>query len=211
MLIEIFTSGPILTNCVLVACRRSKKAAVVDVPEGIGDTLVERIEELGLELQMILLTHSHWDHIADAAYLKKKMGAPLYVHELDQENVLKPGADHLPMMMGIDPVKPDHFLNDGDRLMLGDLILEVIHTPGHSPGGVCFYLEKQKTLLAGDTLFKGSIGRLDLPTGNPEAMWKSLEKLAKLPPDTRVISGHGDETTIGDESWLSNAKQYFGG
>jgi glyoxylase-like metal-dependent hydrolase (beta-lactamase superfamily II) len=95
--------------------------------------------------------------------------------------------------------------------MLGDIVIDVIHLPGHSPGGVGFYLKKQDTLISGDTLFKGSIGRLDLPTSEPEKMWNSLDKLAKLPPKTRVIPGHGDETTIGEESWLANAKHYFGG
>lgn len=211
MFLEYFPAGPIGTNAILIGCRRSKRAAIVDAPPGSGDSLYERAAELGFELQMVLLTHSHWDHTGDVAYLKKKWGLPLYVHPLDAKNVEEPGSDGLPLMMAIQPAKPDHFLNEGDKLMLGELVIEVIHTPGHSPGSVCFYLREQGTLLSGDTLFQGSIGNLSLPTAEPEKMWSSLEKLAKLPPNTRVIPGHGDETTIGAEEWLPQAKEIFGG
>jgi len=208
MILEIFCSGPALTNCILLAS--AKRAAIIDAPLDSGDILIERVEALGLDLQMLLLTHSHWDHFADMAYLKKKMRTPLYVHELDAPNLRKPGADRLPMFFPIESVEPDHFLADGDRLILGELEIEVMHTPGHSPGCVCFYIPKHHTLISGDTLFKGTMGNVSFPTSNPEKMWESLARLSKLPPDTRVIPGHGDETTIGAESWISNAKDYFG-
>ncbi len=160
---------------------------------------------------MLLLTHSHWDHTADMAFLKKKLRVPLFVHKLDAPNLGAPGSDGLPLLTDIVPVEPDHFLEDGQQISVGKLKLEVLHTPGHSPGGVCFYLPEENTLISGDTLFQGTIGRLDFPNSSPERMWESLDKLAQLPSETRVIPGHGEETTIGKEDWLSNAKAYFGG
>ncbi|MBS0628778.1 MAG: MBL fold metallo-hydrolase [Verrucomicrobia bacterium] len=210
MILEIFCSGPAFTNSVLLGCTRSKKAAIIDAPLGSGDILIERVEAFGLDLEMLLLTHSHWDHFADMSYLKKKMRAPLYVHELDAPNLKKPGADHLPLLVPIQAVEPTGFLTDGQIIMLGELRIEVIHTPGHSPGSVCFYLPEKHTLISGDTLFQGSMGNVNFPTSNPDKMWESLALLSKLPASTRVIPGHGDETTIGAESWISNAKEYFG-
>jgi len=99
-------------------------------------------------------------------------------------------------------------LKEGEIVQVGPLRLEVIHTPGHSPGSVCFYIAAQGILIAGDTLFRGSIGRLDLPTGCAHDMWPSLKKLAKLPPKTRVISGHGPDTEIGKETWLAEAEEF---
>lgn len=210
MILEIFCSGPAFTNSILLGCTKTKKGAIIDAPPGSAEILIERIETLGLELEMLLLTHTHWDHFADMAYLKKKMRAPLYVHELDAPNLRRPGSDRLPMLFEIKSVEPDGYLSDGQMLTLGDLIIDVIHTPGHSPGSVCFYLREKNTLISGDTLFQGTIGNISFPTSEPDKMWESLKKLSKLPPNTRVVPGHGDETTIGAESWLANAKDYFG-
>ncbi len=211
MLLEIYCSGPALTNGILLVCMQTHKAAIIDAPPDSGEQIVGRIAELGLTAEYLLLTHSHWDHTADAAFLKKKLELPLYVHKLDAPNVENPGIDGLPLMIEVPKAEVDHFLEDGQKIQLGELTLEVIHTPGHTPGGVCFYLKEQNTLISGDTLFQGSIGNLSFPTSQPEKMWESLEKLAKLPKSTRVIPGHGDETTIGAEAWLPNAKEYFGG
>jgi hydroxyacylglutathione hydrolase len=189
--IRVFSSGPLGTNAILIGCKKTKYAAE------------------HLVIKKILLTHSHWDHIADAHLLKEKTGALLFVHSLDAPNVIKPGSDALPLFFPIKGVQPDGFLEEGKAIDLGHLHIEVIHTPGHSPGGVCFYLKDQNVLISGDTLFRGSIGRLDLPTGKAPLMWKSLEKIQALPPQTRVIPGHGEETTLANESWLSHAKEMF--
>ena len=159
---------------------------------------------------MILLTHSHWDHLAGLAELKKLVDAPVYVHEADKPNVREPGADQLPLYFAIEGVEPDHLLKEGDVLKVGELTIEVIHTPGHTPGGVCFYLPNQHVLFSGDTLFQGTLGNLSLPTARPALMWSSLKKLAKLPPQTKVYPGHGDSTTIGKEAWLEDAEEFFG-
>jgi glyoxylase-like metal-dependent hydrolase (beta-lactamase superfamily II) len=100
-------------------------------------------------------------------------------------------------------------LEDGQVLAVGEFQIEVIHTPGHTPGGVCFYLKEQKILFSGDTLFQGTIGNLSFPTARPARMWDSLKRLAALPKETRVYPGHGDPTTIGKEQWIANAEDRF--
>lgn len=204
-----FPFGPLETNAILIGCSKTKKGAVIDPSAGSAEAILQKAEELGLVIEKILLTHSHWDHFVDANKLKKKTGAPLYVHSLDVKNLEEPGSDGIPLFIHVEAVSANHFLHEGDRIGIGELNLEVIHTPGHSPGSVCFYLKDQKLLIAGDTLFQGSIGSLNLPTAEPDKMWNSLAKLAKLPPDTRVMPGHGGDTTIGRESWLSRAKEIF--
>ena len=209
MFVYKFPFGPLETNAILIGCAHTKAAVVIDPSLGSASALLEKAAERGLAIEKILLTHSHWDHIADAHPLKVKTGAPLYVHSLDAKNVEHPGSDGIPLYCPIHPAIPDHFLNEGDLIAIGRLTLEVIHSPGHSPGRVCFYLREQALLISGDTLFKGSIGTLHLPTAQPSLMWGSLEKLSRLPPDTRVIPGHGGDTSIGKENWLCRAQALF--
>ena len=201
MILLKFPFGPLKTNAILFGCATTKRAAIIDPAPGSAETLLKEIERHKLTLDKILLTHSHWDHIADVLPLKKKTGAPVYIHPLDLKNLEHPGTDGIPLFFPILGTSPDHFLQDGDLLKVGELEIKVIHTPGHSPGGVCFYLAAQKILFSGDTLFCGSIGNLQLPTASSSKMWESLRKLASLPPDTRVVPGHGGDTTIGQESW----------
>jgi len=211
MIVKVFSTGPFETNTILIGCDETRFAAIVDTPLDSHDCLIQELERQELKPQMILLTHSHWDHLADAAKLKKSLGVPVYVHQEDKENLIHPGLDGLPLFFPIEGVHPDGFLSDQQVLSIGNLSLKVIHTPGHTPGGVCFWISKEKLLLSGDTLFKGTIGNLSFPTSRPALMWESLKKLAQLPPETRVLPGHGEETTIGAESWLADARHYFGG
>ena len=211
MILEIFCSGPALTNSILVGCPKTKEAAIIDVPFDSSDQLLEEVATLNLSVKMILLTHSHWDHIGEVSFLKKKLKVPIYLHEEDAENLKLPGSDGLPLFQEVKGATPDHLLQDGEEINIGELKVEVIHTPGHTPGGVCFYFPTEGVLVAGDTLFKGTIGNLSFPTSDPDRMWASLKRLAKLPPETRVIPGHGEETQIGREKWLANAREYFGG
>ncbi|NGX50657.1 MAG: putative metallo-hydrolase [Chlamydiae bacterium] len=206
-ILEGFACGPFQTNAYLLACSDTQKGVFIDPAPESCDLLTRAAT--GYEMEAILLTHSHWDHIADVKKLKRSFALPLYVHPADSENVRTPGSDGLPLLIPVEGVEPDHDLVDGQILEVGELRLRVIHTPGHSPGGVCFYLEKEKILISGDTLFKGSIGNLSFPTADPSAMWKSLKKLEELPPETRVYSGHGPSTSIGVESWLPQAKELF--
>jgi hydroxyacylglutathione hydrolase len=209
MFLYKFPFGPLETNAILIGCAKTKLGAVIDPAPGSMKAILQKADELGLHIEKILLTHSHWDHFADAHDLKAKTSAPLYVHFLDAKNIEHPGSDGIPLFFPIHSVQPDHFLNEGDKVEVGKLELEVIHSPGHSPGSVCFYLKDQNVLISGDTLFQGSIGNLHLPTAQPALMWLSLEKLSKLPPETRVVPGHGGETSIGKENWLSRAKEIF--
>ena len=207
MIIKIFTAGPAETNSILVGCSKTRQAAIVDVPLGVTPLIVQALKKENLIPQMILLTHSHWDHIADVAELKKMLDVPVYVHPEDAGNLERPGSDRLPLFFPIEGISSEKFLSDGQILLLGDLKIKVIWTPGHTPGGVCFWLQEQKILLSGDTLFKGTIGNISFPTARPELMWESLKKLSHLPPETKVFPGHGPETTIGAESWIVNAKE----
>lgn len=210
MIFHAFPSGPFQTNAYVVACKKTKKAAIVDPSPKSFKKLVAYLEEHHLVPEKILLTHSHWDHIGDAALCQCELGIPIWVHELDRANLEQPGSDGLPMWVTIEPAVANHLLKDGEKFHIGDSEFVTIHTPGHTPGGVCFYSPSAKSLLSGDTLFQGSIGTLSLPTAQPDLMWPSLEKLANLPADTVVYPGHGSKTTIGEEDWLPRAKEIFG-
>jgi hydroxyacylglutathione hydrolase len=208
MFIKTFTSGPVATNSYLVGCPETHEAIVIDAPQGVASEIVS---ERKWSVKAIFITHSHWDHIADAAKLKEMLQVPLYVHLNDAENLKQPGSDRLPMFFSIDPVIADGSLKEGEIFHIGKLEFQVIETPGHSPGGVCLWFPKEKVLFSGDTLFKGSMGRVNFPTSSPSQMWESLNKLAKLPPDTQVYPGHGPATTIAEEGWITRAKIIFGG
>jgi len=209
MILEIFPSGPVETNAILLGCSRTKRGAVIDAPFESCERLLAAQKRHGLHIEMILLTHSHWDHIAEAALLKRKLGVPIFIHREDAANLERPGSDRLPLLIPVIGVKPDQYLTDRQHLALGELDIEVIHTPGHSPGCVCFYLKNEKVLISGDTLFQGTMGNLSFPTSRPDLMSDSLKKLAALPPETRVLPGHGSETTIGAESWIARMKDRF--
>lgn len=210
MIVQNFPSGPFETNAYVVACPATHQAAIVDPAPSSFESIKSYITQHQLTVDKILLTHSHWDHIADTAALKKYYHLPVFIHPQDAPNLEQPGSDGLPCWIPIEGVKPDIFLNEHDKIPVGNVIFEVIYTPGHTPGGVCFYAKEQRVLFSGDTLFRGTIGNLSFPTSKPALMWSSLDKLAKLPPETIVYPGHGPATTIGAESWLANAKQIFG-
>ncbi|MBM3197832.1 MAG: MBL fold metallo-hydrolase [Chlamydiae bacterium] len=209
MIVERVTSGPCETNAYLVISEKTKKSFVVDVPPDSAALLEKKAKDRGCSIEAIFLTHSHWDHMADAALLRKMAGANIYVHPLDAPNLQHPGTDKLPMFFAIQGAEPDLFLQEGDRISIGDLTLLVIATPGHTPGGVSLFLEKERVLFSGDTLFQGTMGRIDFPTSHPSSMWDSLTRLSTLPPETKVFAGHGEPTTIGKESWIRHAKERF--
>ncbi len=200
-MLRYFASGPVSTNTYLIFCPSTRRGAIIDVPFGSADQWVQWTAEHQIIVEMILLTHSHWDHIAEAAILQEQLNVPIYIHEEDQGNLQKPGQDRLPRPKSFKGVEPGGFLTDGQTIELGTLSLQVIHTPGHTPGGVCFYLPTppHPLLISGDTLFRGSIGNLSFPTACPDRMWISLKKLAMLPPETAVYPGHGEATTIQEE------------
>lgn len=204
------TSGPFETNGYVLFCPTTNEAALIDAPPESKDLYVNALEKIGAKPRYLLFTHSHWDHTADAAALLRTYPMQSAIHPLDAPNLQNPGTDGLPCWIAIEGVSPAIPLKEGLEIPLGKLKIQVIETPGHTPGGVCFYLPDQHLLFSGDTLFQGTIGNLSFPTARPELMWKSLAKLAKLPQETRVLPGHGPETTIGKESWLDRAETLFG-
>jgi hydroxyacylglutathione hydrolase len=210
MTIQVFPSGPLATNAYVVSCSETKRAAIFDPAPNSFDSIVKYISGHDLIPDKILLTHSHWDHIADVAPLKLKYGIPVYIHPEDALNLEKPGSDGLPCWISVEGIVPDYQLKEDDIISIGNLLFIVLHTPGHSPGCVCFYEEAHHILISGDTLFKGSIGNISFPTSRPKLIWNSLKKLAELPKETVVYPGHGPTTTIGNEPWLSKAEEVFG-
>jgi glyoxylase-like metal-dependent hydrolase (beta-lactamase superfamily II) len=201
MLIKSFTLGPFQVNNYIIACEETKKAALIDAA---GEDLF-KIEDFltgnNLKLEFILITHGHLDHVAGADEIQRKFKVPVYINNED-EFLLNLLEEQL-SMYGMLPAKPPKEildLNDGDIINLGNIEIKVITTPGHSPGGVCFYIPELKKIFTGDTLFEQSVGRTDLPGGNYQQLIQSIkEKLLVLPFDIEVFSGHGSGTTIGEE------------
>lgn len=209
-IVTAFPSGPFGTNALVISCQNTLKALIVDPAPGSAKEILEYLNQNSLTPTAIALTHSHLDHIGDLELLKSTLKVPVWAHHLDAPNVEQPGADGLPLFFEVTPSKVDAFLEEGQVMEVGKLRFRVIHTPGHSPGGLCFYEEQEQVLISGDTLFRGSIGNLSFPTADEEAMWDSLDKLAKLPPNTRVYPGHGEETVLKEETWLPKAREFFG-
>lgn len=198
--IQVFPTGPLSTNAYVVSCAETKKAAVIDPAFGSARPMARYVQKNGLECVWILLTHSHWDHIADLALCKELFPeARIALHPLDAKNVEEPGSDGLPGLCPLSPMQIDYLLMEGEEILWGNLRFLVLHTPGHSPGGVCLYESREGVLFSGDTLFQGAIGSLTLPTSQPERMESSLQKLWDLPGKTRVYPGHGSPTTIEQE------------
>lgn len=191
-MIRCLPLGAYAANCYLVY--DEKKRAVVIDPGAEPDRLLTVIERDSLDVQAILLTHAHFDHLMASRELKEATGAPLYVHAADGEALTDPTYSLAPATY---TVTADHLFQDGDVLTVGDLTFTVLHTPGHTAGSVCYACDG--VLFAGDTLFAGGIGRTDLAGGDLHAICRSLHALSTLPSETRVLPGHGGETTIGFE------------
>ncbi len=196
---EIFTSGPVETNSILFYIESSSSAILFDSPLGCVRHWEKRLAKLKKSIGTLFLTHSHWDHTADAAMAKAVWNMPIGIHKEDRGNLEVPGSDGLPLMIPIEPAIADFFVEDGEEKVVGEITIRVIHSPGHTPGCVCYYLPQFAVLISGDTLFKGTIGNLSFPTARPQLMRDSLEKILALPFETLVIPGHGETTTIGEE------------
>ncbi len=200
LLRESFPVGPLRCNCTLLANLETLDAIVVDPGDEIADILA-RLSRHHLTLRQIIVTHAHIDHIGGAAQLKRITGAPVLFHQADL-----PILAMLEMQAGWlgiptpEQVALDQSAEDGLSAGIPGLDAEVIHTPGHTPGSICLLFPKQELLLAGDTLFAGSVGRTDLPGGDTKALLRSIHtRLLALPENTLVVPGHGEETTLGRE------------
>ena len=202
MILERFVVGMMQTNCYLLGDPATRQAAVID-PGGDGHRIAGRLRELDLELAMILNTHAHFDHVLDAWLLKQELGGDVFLHADDQV-ILEDRSVGLVAPLAATSKSPrgsvDHWLREGDRLAIGSLQLEVLETPGHTPGHVSFYLAAANVIFVGDTLFAGSIGRTDFPGGSYEELIRSVKtKIFPLDEATVVLPGHGPETTVGEE------------
>lgn len=200
MKIEMMVLGDVRTNCYLLINEETKEALVVD-PADRADVIVRKLIDEGLTLKAILLTHGHGDHILAVGDLKKQFGVKVYAAKAE-EALLSDAAQNLSKaLFGIAvTVKPDILLEDGQEFEAAGIRLRMLHTPGHTPGGCCYYQAEEKILFSGDTLFCGSIGRTDFPGGSLSELVRSVkEKLLVLPEDVKVYPGHEEMTTIGHE------------
>ena len=200
MILETFPVGPLTCNCTILGDEVTREAMVVDPGDNIPEIL-SRLQKHGLTLRQIVVTHAHIDHVGGAALLRKSTGAPVVMNQ--QDLGLLGMMEMQAGWLGVPTPQvapPDASAEDGLTIGLATLPAQVLHTPGHTPGSICLLFPDHHLLLAGDTLFAGSIGRTDLPGGDGQQILRSLrERLLVLPDATRVIPGHGPETTIGEE------------
>ena len=200
MKIQNFVLGMVGTNCYLVVNEEEKQCILID-PAVYSGEIAEQIRREGLDLRAILLTHGHFDHIMGIDGFRKEFPEiPVYAHR-EEEALLKDASMNASLEFGRQyTFSGAAYAEDGDVLDLAGMQFQVIHTPGHTIGGCCYYLQEEKVLFSGDTLFRESIGRTDFPTGSGGQLMRSIrEKLFTLPEETAVYPGHMERTTIGDE------------
>ena len=200
MILEMLTVSPFQENCYVIGDEESMTGAIID-PGDEAARIALTVERVGLEISQIIVTHSHIDHVGAVAQLVDEYMCPVLMHN-EAEAMLKTVPQQA-MMMGMrfgKVPKVDRHIGDEEILEVGSLRLRSLYTPGHAPGHLAFLVEDEDTVFSGDALFAGSIGRVDLPGGSMEVLMKSIsERLLILPDETRVLSGHGPETTIGRE------------
>jgi len=197
VIVERLVLGSFETNCYIVGSESAGEGMIIDPADKAGE-IMKKVEDLKLDIKLTLLTHGHMDHIGALADVKRATGAEVAVHGDDAESMR---SKLMRMLFGLSyptPPPPDRLLKDGDSIDIGDLHFSVLHTPGHTPGGIC--LLGEGVVFSGDTLFNSSVGRTDLPGGSYEKLMGSIQtKLMMLPDDTIVYPGHGPDTTIGAE------------
>ena len=200
MIVETLTVGPFQENCYIIGDEESGTGALID-PGDEATRIALAVEGTGLGIAQILITHAHIDHVGAIAPLVDEYICPVLMHQ-EAETMLKTMPQQA-MMMGLRFGKVpgvDRYVGDDEILEVGNIRLHSLYTPGHAPGHLAFYVEEEGIVFSGDALFAGSVGRVDLPGGSMELLMRSIsEKLLTLPDETRVLSGHGPETTIGRE------------
>ena len=213
MIIKTLAVGPIQANCYILGCEDTLEAAVID-PGDDTDRILYALSESSLIAKIIINTHGHFDHVSANKRLKEETGAPILIHSLDAPMLDQLSSSAAAWGMSADnSPRPDRELNDGDEVPFGNIILKVIHTPGHTPGGISLFAAD--VVFVGDTLFAGSIGRTDFPGGSFEALRESIRKrLFILGDHVKVYTGHGPPTTIGEERrsnpFVGDNASYFG-
>jgi glyoxylase-like metal-dependent hydrolase (beta-lactamase superfamily II) len=193
--------GPIATNLYVLGDEQSGEALAIDTATPCVEWLTTTLADRGWALKIIVSTHWHWDHVGDNAAVIDATDAQLAAHSLDRPMIERPPKTTTPFP--IPPSVPAIDLAEGSRIRFGEIDLEVLHTPGHTEGSVCLLVDDERLLFTGDTLFRGSWGRTDLPGGSDDQMVDSLARLGSLAADLRVLPGHGPGSTMGDEKpWL---------
>lgn len=198
MIIQDLVVGPIMANCFIIGCEDTRSAVVID-PGAEADKILMALARLKLNVKYILNTHGHFDHVGANKRMKAVTGADILIHALDAPMLTRLSASAAAWGLSAeDSPAPDRTLADGDSVAFGTITLKVIHTPGHTPGGISFSTDGH--VFVGDTLFAGSIGRTDFPGGDYDALIDSIRsKLFRLDDTVRVFTGHGPETSIGQE------------
>jgi len=202
MIIMMNAGGIAETNCILVADETARQAVMFDAPDHTAEPLLAEAVKRGWDLIGLWLTHGHFDHFADHAIVNRRFpGAKVLIHHEDAAKLENPNLQTrlFGLPFTIPPRHPDGEVTDGQQLRIGSIEVVVIHTPGHSPGHVVYHLPQEKVLIGGDLIIGGSIGRTDLPDSNPADMEISLRRVMALPEATRLLGGHGPETTLGHE------------
>ena len=200
MIHEIFPVGPLQCNCSVIGDETTHEAMVIDPGDDINDVLAV-VRKHDLQVKQIVITHAHIDHVGGAMKLRAATGAPILLNQNDYSllKMLDVQAAWIGMRSP-GTVEIDRSITTGETVTAGSLTADILHTPGHTEGSICLYFPAQKKLIAGDTLFAGSIGRTDLPGGSMQKILRSLhDTLLALPDETVVVPGHGELTTIGDE------------
>jgi glyoxylase-like metal-dependent hydrolase (beta-lactamase superfamily II) len=202
MILLTNSGGVAMTNCFLIADETTRQAVLFDAPDHTVGPLLKQAAEKGLDVIGLWLTHGHFDHFADHAVVRQKFpGARILLHPLDELKAQHPDVQtrmfQIPLV--IPPLKADAQVSDNQKLKIGALEVVVMHTPGHSPGHVVYYLPKEQVLVGGDLIIGGSIGRTDLPDSDPEQMVASVRRVMSLPAVTRLLGGHGHPTTLEEE------------
>ncbi len=198
MIIQSLVVGPIQANCFILGDEKTQEAVVID-PGDEAQRILAGLQKQALKLKYIINTHGHFDHVGANKALKEKTGAPILIHRAEAPLLAQLSSSAAVWGMQVDDSPPaDRLLEDGDKISFGEITLEVIHTPGHSLGGISLYTPKD--LFVGDTLFAGSIGRTDFPGGDYDQLISGVRtRLFVLGDDVRVFPGHGPATTIGQE------------
>jgi len=202
MVILTNAGGIAMTNSFLIADEALEQAVVLDAPDHTVDRLLDEASRRGWEVIGLWLTHGHFDHFADHTQVKKRFpGAKILIHPADAPKAQHPDVQTrlFGLPLEIQPLQPDAHASDGQQLHIGNIPVTVIHTPGHSPGHVCYHLPTEKVLIGGDLIIGGSVGRTDLPDSDYTQLCASIKKVMQLPPDTRLLGGHGEPTTLGCE------------
>ena len=201
------TVGDVETNCYIVVNETSKECFIID-PGDDEEVLIAAIEEEKAVPKAILLTHGHFDHIYAVEPLAKKYGIPVYASEKEAQLLGEPEMNCSALYGREVAVVPKNYIEDGDIFEIAGIKIKGIHTPGHTKGSMCFYIGSENTLFSGDTLFKGGVGRTDLPTGNTHLLLESLrDKIIVLPPETIIYPGHGPQTEL-DYEKRNNSYMY---